>query len=87
MLGQVITVAILMALLYQLNMSMNNQVMFCMGEKVKVAQQCPTLWDPMDCRRPGSSVHGILQAKILEWVAIPFSRKKQTAEVSGRVGS
>ena len=37
-------------------------------------QSCPTLWDPMDCSRPGSSVHGISQAKILEWVAISFSR-------------
>ena len=33
-----------------------------------------TLCDPMDCSLPGSSVHGILQARILEWVAIPFSR-------------
>ena len=32
------------------------------------------LWDPMDCSLPGSSVHGILQARILEWVFIPFSR-------------
>ena len=31
---------------------------------------CPTLWDPMDCRPPGSSVHGILQARMLEWVSI-----------------
>ena len=42
--------------------------------KVKVAQSCPTLCDPMVCSPPGSSVHGILQARILEWVAIPFSR-------------
>ena len=35
---------------------------------------CPTLCDTMDCSPPGSSVHGILQARILEWVAIPFSR-------------
>ena len=47
------------------------------SEKVKkvkalVAQLCPTLWDPVDCSPPGSSVHGILQARILEWVAIPF---------------
>ena len=41
---------------------------------VWVAQLCPTLCDPMDCSPPGSSVHGISQAKILEWVAIPFSR-------------
>ena len=39
----------------------------------KLFQSCPTLWDPMDCSLPGSLVHGILQAKILEWVAIPFS--------------
>ena len=39
-----------------------------------VAQSCPTLCDAMDCSLPGSSVHGILQASILEWVAIPFSR-------------
>ena len=35
---------------------------------------CPTLWDPMDCRPPGSSVHGILQARMLESVSIPLSR-------------
>ena len=35
---------------------------------------CLTLSDPVDCNPPGSSVHGILQARILEWVAIPFSR-------------
>ena len=40
--------------------------------KVLVAQSCLTLWDPMDCSSPGSSVHGILQARILEWIAIPF---------------
>ena len=40
----------------------------------EVAQSCPTLCDPMDCNLPGSSVHGILQARILEWVAISFSR-------------
>ena len=47
-----------------------------LGEKVKVlvAQSCLTLCDPMNCSLPGFSVHGILQAKILEWVAISFSR-------------
>ena len=39
-----------------------------------VTQLCPTLGDLMDCSLPGSSVHAILQARILEWVAIPFSR-------------
>ena len=42
--------------------------------QVLVAQSCPTLRNPMDCSPPGSSVHGILQARILEWVAIPFFR-------------
>ena len=42
--------------------------------KVLGTQSCPTLWDPMDCSPPGFSVHGILQARILEWVVIPFSR-------------
>ena len=41
---------------------------------VLVAQLCPTLFDPMDYSPPGSSVHGMLQARILEWVAVPFSR-------------
>ena len=41
---------------------------------VLVTQLCPTLWDPMDCSPPDSSVHGILQVRILEWVAILFSR-------------
>ena len=40
----------------------------------EVAQSCPTLCYPMDCSLPGSSVHGIFQARILEWVAISFSR-------------
>ena len=39
----------------------------------EVAQSCPTLSDPMDCRLPGSSVHGIFQARVLEWGAIAFS--------------
>jgi len=41
---------------------------------MKVAQSYPTLCKPVDCSLPGSSVHGILQARILEWVAIPFFR-------------
>ena len=44
-----------------------------LGLKVKV-KSCPTLCDPVDCRPSGSSVHGISQARILEWVAISFSR-------------
>ena len=42
--------------------------------EVLVAQSCPTLCEPKDCSPPSSSVHGILQARILEWVAMPSSR-------------
>ena len=42
---------------------------------ILVAQSCPTLCDPVDCSLPGSSVHEIFQARILEWVAISFSRR------------
>ena len=59
--------------------------------KVLVGQLCPTLWDPMDCSSPGSSVHGMLQARILEWVAIPFFRgsswpkdQTQVSHIAGR---
>ena len=45
----------------------------------EVAQSCPTPSDPMDCRLPGSSVSGILQARVLEWGAIAFSMKKAIA--------
>ena len=45
-----------------------------MKVKVLVAQSCLTLCDPMDCSLAGFSVHGILQATILEWVAMPSSR-------------
>ena len=41
----------------------------------EVAQSCPTPSDPMDCSLPGSSVHGIFQARVLEWGAIAFSVK------------
>ena len=44
---------------------------FC--HESEVAQSCPTLSDPMDCSLPGSSVHGIFQARVLEWDAIAFS--------------
>ena len=39
-----------------------------------VTHLCPTFCDPMDCSLPGSSIHGIFQARVLEWVAISFSR-------------
>ena len=49
-------------------------VCVCVCVCVLVAQSCPTLCEAMDCSSWNSSVHGILQARILEWVAIPFSR-------------
>ena len=55
------------------------------GKTVKVkVKSCPTLCDPVDCNPPGSSIHGILQARILEWVAISFSRgSSQPRDQSG----
>ena len=56
----------------------------------EVAQSCLTLCDPMDCSPPGSCIHGILQARILEWVAISFSRsslprdRTQVSSIGGR---
>ena len=49
--------------------------MFSIDIDIEVAQSCQTLCDPMDCSLPGSSVHGIFQARVLEWVAISFSRR------------
>ena len=51
--------------------------LYCITQKHKalvVAKSCLTLGDRMDCSPPGPSVHGMLQARTLEWVAIPFSR-------------
>ena len=48
----------------------------------EVAQSCLTLCDPVDCSLPGSSLHGILQARVLEWVAMPFSRGSSQPWVS-----
>ena len=44
------------------------------GCESEVVQSCPTLCDPMECGLPGSSIHGIFQARILEWVAISYFR-------------
>ena len=59
--------------------------------KWKVAQSCSTLCEPMDCSPPGSSVHGTFQARVLEWVAISFSRgssrpgdRTQVSHIVGR---
>ena len=65
-------------------------IQFCTGEEEEV-QSCLTLCDPMDCSLPGSSVHGILPARVLEWVAISFSRgssqprdRTQVSHIVGR---
>ena len=57
----------------------------------EVSQSCPTLCDPVNCGPPGSSVHGILQARTLEWVAVSFSRgssgprdQAQVSRIAGR---
>ena len=55
----------------------------CMKVKSEseVAQSCPTLSDPMDCSLPGSSTHGIFQARVLEWGAIAFSNRGFTSSL------
>jgi len=53
-----------------------------MKSESDVAQSCPTLNDPMDCSLPGSSVHGIFQARVLEWGAIAFSQKGALADLN-----
>ena len=53
--------------------------------KVLVTQLCPTLFNPLDCSPPGSFVHGILQGRILRWVAYPFARgSSQPRVIAGR---
>ena len=49
------------------------KILFNVVVAILVAKSCPTLCSPMDCSPPGFSVHGISQARILEWVAISFS--------------
>ena len=68
-----------------------NSIQFWVESESEVAQSCPTLCDPMDCSPPGSSVHGIFQARILEWAAISFSRGSsqprdwtQVSRITGR---
>ena len=60
--------------------------------EVLVTQSCPTLCNPKDGSPPGSSVHGILQMRILEWVTVPFSRRSsqprdqiQVSYIAGRL--
>ena len=52
----------------------------------EVAQSCSILSDPMDCSLPGSSIHGIFQARVLKWAAIAFSDASDYLEIKGRLG-
>ena len=60
------------SLLFEGTQKLSNRIPTC--KCMLVTQSCSTLCDPMDCSPPGSSVPGIFQARILEWVAIPLSR-------------
>ena len=69
----------------------SNQDVLKQVSEVNITQSCLPLCDPMDYSLPGSSVHGILQARILEWVAVPFSRgspqprdQTQVSHIAGR---
>ena len=66
-------------------------ILLYLGYESEVAQSCPTLSHPVDCSPPGFSIHGILQARLLEWVAISFSRgsfqpgdQTQVSHIAGR---
>ena len=56
-----------------------------MKSESEVAQSFPTLSDPMDCSLPGSSVHGIFQARVLEWGAIAFSVVTMLVDVISKI--
>ena len=56
--------------------------MYCVCTSAQSLSRVQLFWDPMDCSSPGYSVHGFLQARILEWVAIPFSRGSSWSWVS-----
>ena len=62
-----------------------NSAIYNMDEPSEVAQSCPTLCNPMDCSLTGSSIHGIFQARILEWFAISFSRMNLEAIVLSQI--
>ena len=59
----------------ELNRQFSKEDMKVTESESEVAQSCPTLCDPMDCSLPGSSAHGIFQSRVLEWVAISFSKR------------
>ena len=70
---------------FSLNTSLLDLTVVITSVCVLVAQSCPTLCNPVDCSPPGSSVHGISQARILEWVAISYSRGSSQARDQTRI--
>ena len=66
----------------QKNIYTHTHIYVWKSKKVLVAQLCPTLCNPMDYSLPGSSVHWISQARILEWIAVPISWPRDWAQVS-----
>ena len=64
-----------------INYLWDSHIGFLIEMCVLVAQLCLTLCDPTNCSPPGFSVHGILQARILKWVAIPFSEDLPNSEI------
>ena len=69
---------------YMQGSNVRDRCCFFMKVLCLVAQSCLTLWDPIDFSLPGSSVHGILQAKILEWVAMPSFRGSSQPGIKAR---
>ena len=74
-----------------MSMQLKNVIDLPGESESEVAQSSPTLCDPMDCSLPGSSIHGIFQARILKWVAISFCRgsspprdQTQVSHIAGR---
>ena len=67
-----------MSLLVEVEWARKKRKQSSKRDESEVAPSCLTLCDPMDCSLPGSSVHRIFQARILEWVAIAFSKRDES---------
>ena len=65
---------LIICVIYCFHLTLFAFVNILLESESEVTQSCPTLCDSMDCSPPGSSIHGIFQARVLEWVAISFSR-------------
>ena len=73
-----------------LSLCQYHTILMTVKSESEITQSCPALCDPMDCSLPGSSIHGIFQARVLKWVAISFSRwfsrSRDQTQVSRIVG-